>query len=121
MKSALSFALIVSLFWSAVTVRTEGLAGGGGPIARSAEREAARLAATSDASPQVTTNPWPGTTGRPLELKWSRLGPLATFQRVDIAVVTGGTVSGEVVRVREDGLVLNVRQTTVPNRPTGNG
>jgi len=50
--------------------------------------------------------------GKPLELKWNELSPLIAGRVVELIVPGGATVRGEVAAVREDALVLDVRQSS---------
>jgi hypothetical protein len=50
--------------------------------------------------------------GKPLELKWNELSPLIAGRIVELVVPGGATVRGEVAAVREDALVLDVRQSS---------
>jgi len=48
----------------------------------------------------------------PLELKWSELSPLIAGRIVELTVLGGAKVRGEVATVRDDALVLDVRQSS---------
>ena len=49
---------------------------------------------------------------RPLELKWSELSSVIRGRTIKLTLPEGATVSGEVIVVREDSLVVNVRKTS---------
>ena len=49
---------------------------------------------------------------RPLELKWSELSSTIRGRTIKLTLPEGATVSGEVIVVREDSLVVNVRKTS---------
>jgi hypothetical protein len=49
---------------------------------------------------------------KPLELKWSELAPLISNHVVQVSLSTGGTVRGEIVAVRDDSLVIDVRSSS---------
>jgi hypothetical protein len=49
---------------------------------------------------------------RPLELKWSELSSTILGRTVQLTLPEGATVSGEVIVVREESLVVNVRKTS---------
>ncbi len=49
---------------------------------------------------------------KPLELKWGEIQQLVIGQRVQMVLPDGATVKGEVVTVREDSLVLDVKGTS---------
>jgi hypothetical protein len=51
---------------------------------------------------------------RPLELKWSELSSTLRGRTIQLTLPEGAIVSGEVIVVREDSLVLNVRKTSDP-------
>jgi hypothetical protein len=58
---------------------------------------------------------------RPLELKWSELSSTIRGRTIRLTLPEGATVSGEVIVVREESLVVNVRKTSDPKAyPTGN-
>ena len=46
---------------------------------------------------------------KPLELKWNELAPLISGHVVQVTLPAGETVRGEVVAVRDDSLVVDVR------------
>ena len=49
---------------------------------------------------------------RPLELKWSELSSTIRGRSIRLTLPEGATVSGEVIVVREESLVVNVRKTS---------
>lgn len=49
---------------------------------------------------------------KPLELKWSEIAPLISSHVVQLTLSTGGTVRGEVATVRDDSLVIDVRNSS---------
>jgi hypothetical protein len=59
---------------------------------------------------------------KPLELKWNELAPLISGHVVQITLPAGVTVRGEVVAVRDDSLVIDVRKASDSKEyPSGNG
>jgi hypothetical protein len=57
----------------------------------------------------------------PLELKWSELSSTIGGRTVKLTLPEGATVSGEVIVIREESLVINVRKTSDPKAyPKGN-
>lgn len=58
---------------------------------------------------------------RPTELKWEELTRIITGQNIQLALPDGTIVKGEAVAVRDDALVVDVRETTNPAAyPKGN-
>jgi hypothetical protein len=52
---------------------------------------------------------------KPLEMRWNELAPLINGQRVEVILNDGLKVKGEVIAVREDGLLLDAKgNRTVP-------
>jgi hypothetical protein len=49
---------------------------------------------------------------RPLELKWSELSSTIRGRSIELTLPEGVTVRGEVIVVREEALVVNVRKTS---------
>jgi len=49
---------------------------------------------------------------KPLELKWNELAPFVSKQTVQLVMPGGAKIKGQLVAVREDALVLDVRSTT---------
>ena len=49
---------------------------------------------------------------RPLELKWNELSSTIRGRTIKLTLPEGATVSGEVIVVREESLVVNVRKTS---------
>lgn len=43
---------------------------------------------------------------KPVELRWSEIGPLIQSRRVELTLVDGARLTGEVVVVREDSIVM---------------
>lgn len=65
--------------------------------------------------------PMAAAASRPIELKWTELGPHIQGHDVELALPDGAVVKGEVEAVREDALVLNIRKTSNPKaHPEGN-
>jgi hypothetical protein len=52
--------------------------------------------------------------GRPMELKWSELAPIISGHNVELLAPGAIRIKGEVVSVREDALVIDVRKTSDP-------
>jgi hypothetical protein len=91
-----------------------------GPLTAAISREANRLALAPTAVPHSSGQP--SETSRPLELKWGELAPVIQGHHVELALSEGRTVSGEVIVVRDDALVLDVsRSSDVRAFPNGNG
>jgi len=49
---------------------------------------------------------------RPLELRWNELSSTIGSRTIKLTLPDGATISGEVIVVREDSLVVNVRKTS---------
>ena len=49
---------------------------------------------------------------KPLELKWTELAPMVVSHAVELSLSDGGTVRGEAIAIREDMLVLDVKQSS---------
>ncbi len=112
MKSALAITLAVCLSSSTISVAAQN---GSGPLARAATRAAIRLAADA-----------PGISGgepvragadrpRPLELKWNELPPVIAGQIVEVVVPGGARVRGEVISVRDEALLIDIRRSSDRN------
>ncbi len=50
--------------------------------------------------------------GRELELKWNELAPLISGHNIEIVAPKGALIRGEVIAVREDALLLDVKKTS---------
>ena len=48
----------------------------------------------------------------PLELRWNELAPLISGKAVDLTVPGGARLRGEVVTIREDALLLDLKQSS---------
>jgi hypothetical protein len=85
----------------------------GGPLAQSGARAAARLAAFPEWSSDVTATP-EDSAGRPgaLELTWSELSPVIAGRTITFIVPGGASLTGEVVTVRDDALLLEIKKTS---------
>jgi hypothetical protein len=58
----------------------------------------------------------------PLELKWGELAPIIAGHRVELTLTDGIQVKGEAVVVRDDALVMDVKNTTGEKAyPKGSG
>ena len=112
MTSARSLVVVclIASFPSAASAATDGNTG---PIAAAAMREAVRLAAVNEpASSRVETNQGSDISGRtPLSLRWSELAALITAQRAEV-ITDRGTVKGDVVTVRDEGLLIDVKSAS---------
>jgi hypothetical protein len=82
-------------------------AGPANPLAAAALREGQRLAAGTAAS-----EPQAGRSSDVLELRWSELSPLIQGRRVDVTMTDGATVRGDVLAVRDEALVIDVRRAS---------
>lgn len=49
---------------------------------------------------------------RPVQLSWGELAPIIGNHKVKLALPDGAVISGEAITVREDALVLDVKQTS---------
>ena len=45
---------------------------------------------------------------KPMELRWNELAPLIVGHRVEVVLTEGPKIKGEIISVREDGLVMDV-------------
>jgi hypothetical protein len=78
------------------------------PLAAAALREGHRLAAEAAVSePQRA-----GASSDVLELRWSELPPLLQGRRVDVTLTDGTTIRGDVLAVRDEELVVDVRRAS---------
>lgn len=75
------------------------------PLAAAALREGGRLAAEAAVLEPQRAAP----TSDVLELLWSELPPLLQGRRVDITLTDGTTIRGDVLAVRDEELVIDVR------------
>ena len=59
---------------------------------------------------------------KPLELRWNELAPLISGHVVNLTLSAGGSVRGEVAAVRDDSLVIDVRNSSDSKAyPKGSG
>ena len=79
-----------------------------GFLARAATREGGRLAAEPPAPARQINNASTGV----LELRWSELAPLLQGTRVDITLTDGTMLHGEILALRDDGLVMDVSSSS---------
>jgi hypothetical protein len=57
---------------------------------------------------------------KPVELKWTELSPVIATHSVTLNLTDGGKVTGEAVTVREDALVMDVKQS-IGSKPYNKG
>ena len=113
MRSMCSFALVVCLVVASLPVMAQRPAEvQPGPISRSLAGEAARLAASGELAASARASAQASDTAKPLELRWSELGPLVAGQRVEVALPDGRLVKGEAIAVRDEALLVDA--TTAP-------
>lgn len=91
-----------------------------GPLALAVAREAHRIASSTEDPRVVAPMGTPRTAdSRPVELRWNELAPMIQGQRVTVTLAGGQTVAGTAVTVRDDALVMDVKESsdrrTYPN------
>lgn len=123
MNATFASLLIACLVGTAIPVRAQQSIGGDrwstpnavpGPLARSAVREAARVAAAHDWAGGATASDAqdPAATSGALELRWNELAPVISGRTITVVAPGGATLTGEVMTVRDDALLLEIKKSS---------
>jgi hypothetical protein len=123
MNATFASLLIACLVATAIPVRAQQSIGGDrsstpsavpGPLAQSAAREAARVAAAHDWAGGTTASDAqdPAATSGALELRWNELAPVISGRTITVVAPGGATLTGEVMTVRDDALLLEIKKSS---------